>query len=279
MLAFALAAALAALGGQPGEDSILIGPTWVAIELGGTPVPLTPAERQPSLDFVAGGRVAGSDGCNRISASYRLSGDRIRFGPIATTRKACPGGESLAARFEAALKGAIRFQLAPDRLRLLGLDGTLLVAFDARKGGGATAGEEPPGASPTAAPPPASSPAKELLKSQVVDWTALQAVAIPNGERRLVLDGPTATVDLLHVHVTSLAVGQASGEAVRHPRDEVLIVKEGEVEVSLDGATRRAGPGAVLFFASGAVTRLRNVGTGPATYYVIYYETPKTPKG
>ena len=101
---------------------------------------------------------------------------------------------------------------------------------------------------------------------------------IPNGERRQVLDGPTATVDLLHVHVTTLAVGKASGEPVRHLQEEVLIVKEGEVEVSLDGTTQKAGPGSILFFAAGAVTALRNVGATPATYYVIYYKTPKTPK-
>ena len=114
--------------------------------------------------------------------------------------------------------------------------------------------------------------------SAVFEWRALQAVPIPNGERRQVLDGPTATVDLLHVHVTTLAVGKASGEAVRHLQEEVLIVKEGEVEVSLDGTTQKVGAGSILFFAAGAVTRLRNVGTTPATYYVIYYKTPKTPK-
>jgi quercetin dioxygenase-like cupin family protein len=48
--------------------------------------------------------------------------------------------------------------------------------------------------------------------------------------------------------------------------------------VSLDGATQTAGPGSILFFAAGAVTGLRNTGTTPATYYVVYYKTPKTPK-
>src|SRR5215204_6131681 len=64
----------------------LLETTWVTIELGGVPVPLTPAERQPSLQFVAGGRVSGSDGCNRVRATYRLVGPRITFGPIAATR-------------------------------------------------------------------------------------------------------------------------------------------------------------------------------------------------
>jgi XRE family transcriptional regulator, regulator of sulfur utilization len=248
---------------------------WVAIELGGVPVPLTPAERQPSLQFVAGGRVSGSDGCNRVRATYKLAGARITFGPIAATRMACPGVESLAGRFEAALKGAVRWRLAGQRLQLYGADDALLVAFEAGRGG-ATAGEErPPGPSSGSAPPPSSA---LPVKSAVFDWTALQAVPIPNGERRQVLDGPTATVDLLHVHVTTLAVGKASGEPVRHLQEEVLIVKDGEVEVSLDGTTQKAGPGSILFFAAGAVTALRNVGTTPATYYVVYYKTPKTPK-
>ena len=119
----------------------------MVIELTGMPVPLTPAERQPSLQFVAGGRVSGSDGCNRVGAAYTLVGARITFGQMAVTRMACPGTEGLAGRFEAALKNTVRWQLAGQRLQLYGADDALLVAFEARRGG-ATAGEEsPPGPS------------------------------------------------------------------------------------------------------------------------------------
>jgi heat shock protein HslJ/quercetin dioxygenase-like cupin family protein len=275
MLAFAASALLLTLAGQAADPPSLFDATWVAVELTGTPVPLTPAERQPSLTFVAGGRVSGTDGCNRIQATYTVTGDRIAFGPIAATRMACPGMESLVGRFEAALTGAQRWRLVSGRLQLFGQGDAMLAAFEARPGG-ATAGEEVPGSSPS--PGTATSPPGTPLVSRVFDWPSLTPVKIPNGERRQVLDGPTATVDLLHVHVTTLAAGKASGEPVRHLQEEVLIVKEGEVEVSLDGTTQKAGPGAILFFAAGAVTSLRNVGATPATYYVIYYKTPKTPK-
>jgi len=132
-----------------------------------------------------------------------------------------------------------------------------------------------PAMSAAQTPPPSSS---DPLASRVYDWSALEVVKIPNGERRQVFDGPTTTVDKLHCHVTSLAAGQTSGEPRRHLEEEVLIVKEGEVEVHIDGRTQNAGAGSVLFFAAGAVTRLRNVGSGPATYYVINYFTPRTPK-
>src|SRR5688572_24648173 len=121
--------------------------TWVVIELGGVPVPLTPAERQPSLRFVAGGSVSGSDGCNRIRAPYKMAGATITFGELAATRMACPGTESLTAKFAAALKSAVRWRLAGPRLQLYGADDVLLAAFEARSGG-ATAGEEPPPAPP-----------------------------------------------------------------------------------------------------------------------------------
>jgi heat shock protein HslJ/quercetin dioxygenase-like cupin family protein len=267
----------------------LMDTTWVVIELGGVPVPLTPAERQPSLQFIAGGRVSGSDGCNRIRAPYKMAGATITFGEVIATRMACPGAESLTAKFAAALKGAARWRLAGQRLQLYGADEVLLAAFEARPGG-ATAGEEPPPASAPGAPPASGSPtppppagasaglAPGTLKSRVFDWSSLKAVPIPNGERRAVLDGPTETVDLLHVHVTTLVPGRISGPPVRHLQEEVLIVKEGEVEVSLDGTTQTAGAGSILFFAAGAVTGLRNVSAAPATYYVIYYKTPKTPK-
>jgi XRE family transcriptional regulator, regulator of sulfur utilization len=116
------------------------------------------------------------------------------------------------------------------------------------------------------------------LTSAVYDWEKMQPVAVSNGVRRAVFDGPTTTLDKIHCHITSLNPGQKSGEPRRHLQEEVIIVKEGRVEATADGHSQIAGPGSVIFFASGAVTSLRNAGDGPATYTVIYYYTPLTPR-
>jgi heat shock protein HslJ/quercetin dioxygenase-like cupin family protein len=259
MTATALLLALGTLAGQA-DGPPLVGTPWVAVDLAGLAVPAEPAARQPTIEFVANRRVAGRDGCNRFSGPYMRDGERLTFGELALTRMACPGAEEITRRFDAALKGTSRYRIADGRLEFYASTGQPLAIFAPR----------------SAAAAPAAAP-KAMLKSQIFEWASLTPTPIPNGERRQVVDGATPTVDLLHVHVTSLAVGQASGEPVRHPRDEVLIVKEGEVEVSLDGTTQKVGPGAILVFMSGAVTRLKNVGTTPATYYVTYWETPKTP--
>lgn len=123
-----------------------------------------------------------------------------------------------------------------------------------------------------------STSAPVRLLSKVYDWQSLEVTPTANGVRRAVFDGPTATLDKLHCHVTTLNPGQNSGEPRKHLQEEVLIVKEGLVEAHVDGKTQTAGPGSIFFFAANAVTRLRNAGAGPATYVVIYYYTPLTPK-
>ncbi len=116
------------------------------------------------------------------------------------------------------------------------------------------------------------------LTSAIYEWTKLAATPTANGERRAVFDGPTTTLDNLHCHITTLKPGANSGEPRRHLQEEVIIIKEGQVEAHVDGRVQTAGPGSVIFFAANAVTRLRNAGDTPATYIVIYYFTPLTPK-
>ncbi|MEO6004363.1 MAG: cupin domain-containing protein [Opitutus sp.] len=118
----------------------------------------------------------------------------------------------------------------------------------------------------------------EKLASNLFDWESMPVKPTPKGVRRDVFDGPTAAVDKLHSHITTLNPGEKSGEPSKHLQEEVIIVKEGRVEANWDGHSKSGGPGSVIFFAAGATTFLRNAGDVPCTYIVIYYTTPLTPK-
>jgi putative lipoprotein len=66
----------------------LIGPTWLAVGIGGTVV----AEgSRPTVTFTPQGRFQGTGGINRFNGSYRVEGDVIEFGPAMSTRMAGPG--------------------------------------------------------------------------------------------------------------------------------------------------------------------------------------------
>lgn len=109
------------------------------------------------------------------------------------------------------------------------------------------------------------------MPSAVHEWDDIEVQKIPNGLRRFVFNGKTTELDNLHCHITTLNVGETSGEPRLHESEEIIIVKEGQVEFTHDGVLENAGPGSIVFFAANAVTRLRNIGDTQATYYVIYY--------
>jgi quercetin dioxygenase-like cupin family protein len=119
------------------------------------------------------------------------------------------------------------------------------------------------------APPTQSTP----LASTVVGWDSLRFRASPVGLYCAVFDNPTPTLEKIEVHVTTLNPGMASHTPHHHPWEEMLLVKEGQLEMSINGKKERAGPGALIFIASHDVHNVTNVGDKPATYYVINFCT------
>ncbi|KAA0011892.1 META domain-containing protein [Billgrantia pellis] len=76
-------------------------------------------------------RVAGSTGCNRLTGSYRLENDSLRFGPLITTRMAClQGGETEQALLEA-LEVAASWQVEGVALTLKDEAGIAVAHFEA----------------------------------------------------------------------------------------------------------------------------------------------------
>jgi quercetin dioxygenase-like cupin family protein len=116
------------------------------------------------------------------------------------------------------------------------------------------------------------------LQSTVYDWDQLVATKTTKGERRQVLDSPTATLANVECHITTLNIGETPHAAHSHPDEELMIVKEGEIEATVDGVVTRGGPGSIFFFGSNSMHGLRNVGGTEATYYVFRVVTEQTPK-
>jgi len=159
-LAGLLALAAAATAAQ--APNPLEGSSWKAVELAGVRVPSAGDKREPFITF-KGGRVTGSDGCNRFTGSYELKGESLTFGEIAGTRMACPDTAETERRFQGALKGTSRWRLAGGRLEFYGATGKPLAVFERR---------EPPPA-PAASPPPLQGSSWQLVRFRGGDDTTL----------------------------------------------------------------------------------------------------------
>ena len=115
LVALALALGCATPAPEAGVPPGLVDAQWVVVEIDGE-APGTSASR---LSFGSDGSASGSGGCNSFHGSVTFEGDRIGFGPLASTMMMCP--DPIMAQeqsFFAALAAANRVEQEGSLLRL-----------------------------------------------------------------------------------------------------------------------------------------------------------------
>ena len=122
--------------------------------------------------------------------------------------------------------------------------------------------------SATASPAPGT--VKPTMHSRIFQWSDLTAQTSAIGTVRNVFDAPTPTLDNFSCHVTTLDPGKAPHPAHSHPEEELVVIKEGTLEVVQNGVTNQVGVGGMVFCASNELHGWRNSSTNPVTYYVIH---------
>jgi quercetin dioxygenase-like cupin family protein len=115
-----------------------------------------------------------------------------------------------------------------------------------------------------------------VLGPTVFHWNEMKAVKNANGEVRSLCKTPTATLDQLEMHITTLNPGMSPHPPHRHVNEELIILRKGELETLSNGNWVRVEPGSVIFNASNSLHGLRNIGTTQATYHVINWSPDKT---
>lgn len=115
-------------------ETPLVGVTWrlQAYNNGRGGLVSVLSDTEVTLVLNPDGTLGGSDGCNRYMSGYTLEEDRLAIGPIATTRMACRGPESLAeqAAAYAAVLGRVRgYRIEGGELWLTSEDGTVAARY------------------------------------------------------------------------------------------------------------------------------------------------------
>jgi mannose-6-phosphate isomerase-like protein (cupin superfamily) len=112
----------------------------------------------------------------------------------------------------------------------------------------------------------AQSPA---LPSKTYAFADLAVHANGRNLSRPVLNGATHTGLPIELHMTELAPGEAPHPPHHHVHEEMVILHQGNLEVTIMGESVNLGPGSVAYVASGEQHGWRNVGTTQAQYYVL----------
>ncbi len=128
-----------------------------------------------------------------------------------------------------------------------------------------------------ALPARAQTNTKPVMGSTVIDLSSVKAVTNAYGSVRKFFDGPTATLQRLECHVTTVNPGKASHLPHHHPEEEIVIIREGSVEALINGEWKHLGPGSVVFNACNITHDMRNAGDIPAVYHVFEWRSSLTP--
>ena len=89
------------------------------------------------------------------------------------------------------------------------------------------------------------------------------------GTGRAVFDGLTHSGFHVDLHETELASGAAPHAPHKHEHEEIVMIREGTLEVTIEGHVTIARPGSVVYAASNDMHGWKNVGTTKAQYFVI----------
>ncbi len=120
----------------------------------------------------------------------------------------------------------------------------------------------------------AGAAAGERLQSGVWRWSELPVESKPSGERRAIFVGEGADVSLVSVHASTLNPGQVPHPPHVHADlEELVIVKEGRLTITIGDQTQEVGPGSVGVALAGDHHGWTNAGDVPTTYYVIQYKS------
>lgn len=107
------------------------------------------------------------------------------------------------------------------------------------------------------------------LASHMYPFEALPVHGEGQNREWPVFEGMSHAGVRIELHETELAPGQMPHPAHHHTHEEMILVREGTMEVTIAGKSATLGPGGVGFVASNDEHGWRNVGAGRARYFVL----------
>ncbi len=117
-------------------------------------------------------------------------------------------------------------------------------------------------------PAPAQS---EVLPSKCYAFNELASKTNPSNhmEIRDVFRGTAKTGCPLALHISTLPPGAMPHPPHHHVHEEMMLIKEGNLQATIEGQSTTLGPGSVIYINSNEEHGLKNVGNVPAQYFVI----------
>ncbi len=114
---------------------------------------------------------------------------------------------------------------------------------------------------------------KQQIVADVYGWDKVPVKKSANSQQRVLMEGATPAFKHVKVHATTVSAGKASHAGHAHADEELIIVKEGQLTLSIKGKTETLEKGSVALIVPNDEHALSNQSAAPVTYYIMRYET------
>ncbi|MDQ6760055.1 MAG: cupin domain-containing protein [Acidobacteriota bacterium] len=114
-----------------------------------------------------------------------------------------------------------------------------------------------------------SSAQNVILPSKSYPFDDMKVNGSGANKTRPVLNGLTHSGSNVEVHLTELPPGGAPHPPHHHEHEEMILIKDGTMEVTISGKATTLGPGSVAYVASNEEHGWRNAGNTRALYFII----------
>ena len=122
-----------------------------------------------------------------------------------------------------------------------------------------------------AAVPAGDTPVEKLpvMKTQHFKYDALPVTTNGKNRRLDMFRAKTHTGFKMESHSSEIAPGEVNHPPHQPLREEMILVREGTVELAVAGKAYRLGPGDVGVIGSNELHNAKNVGTTRAVYFIV----------
>jgi XRE family transcriptional regulator, regulator of sulfur utilization len=121
------------------------------------------------------------------------------------------------------------------------------------------------------APPAADNSVEKLpvMRTQQFKYDELPVTTNGQNRQRRMFTAKTHTGFKIESHQSEIAPGEVNHPPHQHLREEMMLIREGLMELTIAGKPYRLGPGDVGVIGSNELHNAKNVGTSRATYFIV----------
>jgi quercetin dioxygenase-like cupin family protein len=108
-----------------------------------------------------------------------------------------------------------------------------------------------------------------VIKTHAFKFYELAVTTNGQNKQRRMFTAKTHTGFKIESHQSDIAPGEVNHPPHQHLREEMMLIREGVMELTIAGKPYRLGPGDVGVIGSNELHNAKNVGTTTARYFIV----------